>query len=271
MDRFTLALDELLADFERGEHLVNLINKFRDFGGSPVPNRQDGLDFQWQEASVLWQESHARRTDLPIMSGSLLLYLVGRFEYYIRSIVEIAAEEIAAQCAKYNDLPPKLRQELITRTAEVVQSPRRFGYDEIEVEGFILTLADGLRASSSIPSINSKCLATTDANMRPEILADLFKRIGMEKDKVWPEIGKQTKTKLYLRKPTDNEATAHAKSRLNEIMEDRNRIAHPTDQTTFPGPDKVLEAIGFLKMLGEVILDILRVYLVGFANSRNSA
>jgi hypothetical protein len=268
VDRFTAPLDELLADFSRGEHLISLINQIRDFGGSLLPDNMDGTDLQWPEASALWRECQNRRTDLPIMSGSLLLYLAGRFEFYIRTIIEIAAEEIASQCEKYNDLPPKLKKELIVRTAEVVQSPRRYGYDEIQVEGFILTLADGLRASSSIPSINSACLSTTDANMRPEILADLFKRIGM--DNVWPEIGKQTKTKIHLRVTTDSDATNHAKSRLNDIMEDRNRIAHPTNTTTFLGPDQVLEATKFLSMLAEVMLDVLRVYMVAFANSRAS-
>jgi hypothetical protein len=104
--------------------------------------------------------------------------------------------------------------------------------------------------------------------MRPEILADLFKRIGM--DNVWPEIGKQTKTKILLRVTPDSDATNQAKSRLNDIMEDRNRIAHPTNTTTFLGPDQVLEATKFLSMLAEVLLDVLRVYMVAFANSRTS-
>ena len=269
MDRFTTPVDELLADFSRGERLINLIKQFRDFGASQLPGNQAEADLQWPEASALLGECHSRRTDLPIMSGSLLLYLAGRFEFYIRTIIEIAAEEIASQCEKYSDLPPKLKKELISRTAEVVQNPRRYGYDEIQVEGFILTLADGLRASSSIPSINSACLSTTDANMRPDILADLFKRIGM--DNVWPEIGKQTKTKIHLKVTTDSDATNHAKGRLNDIMEERNRIAHPTNETTFLGPDQVLEATKFLRMLAEVLLDVLRVYMVGFANSRAPA
>lgn len=268
MDCFTPSLDELLADFGRGEHLVNLIKQFRDFGRSSVPNSHEGVESSWQQASLLWQETQARRTDLPVMSGSLLLYFVGRFEFYMRSIIEIAAEEIASKCAKYSDLPPKLRQELIARTAEVVQNPRRFGYDDIEVEGFILTLAEGLKATSSIPSINSKCLSTTDANLRPDTLATLFNRIGLEK--VWTEVGKQSKTKYHLGITTDADATKHAQSRLNKIMEERNRIAHPTGQTNFPGPDEVLEATGFLKMLAEVIVEILRVYMVKFNINRIS-
>ena len=102
MDRLTPPLDDLLADFARGEHLVRLIKQFREFGRSSLPNSQAGLDLPWQEASMLWQEAQARRTDLPVMSGSLLLYFVGRFEFYIRSIVEIAAEEIAGLCSRYS-------------------------------------------------------------------------------------------------------------------------------------------------------------------------
>lgn len=268
MSRLSTALSELTADFERAGHLIRLISRFRDFGASAVPAAAEGASAVWPEASVLWDESQKRRTDLPVLSGSLLLYLVGRFEYHVRTIVEIAAEDIAAECGEFSDLPPRLKKELITRTAEVVQSPRRFGFDDIQVEGFILTLADGLKASSAIPSINSECLSSTDANMRPEVLADLMKRIGM--DNVWPDVGKQAKTKLYFKITVDTDAATEAKNRLTSIMEARNRIAHPTSATTFMGPDEVLEATAFLQMLSEVLVDILQVYVVGFANARGS-
>jgi hypothetical protein len=87
---------------------------------------------------------------------------------------------------------------------------------------------------------------------------------------VWTEVGKQSKTKYHLGITTDADATKHAQSRLNKIMEERNRIAHPTGQTNFPGPDEVLEATGFLKMLAEVIVEILRVYMVKFNINRIS-
>lgn len=268
MDRLDTALTDLISDFERAEHLIRLITQFRDFGASSVPAPNEDEKPLWQEASDLWTASQNRRTDLPVLSGSLLLYLAGRFEYYVRTIVEIAAEDIASQCREFGDLPPRLKKELINRTAEVVQNPRRYGYDNFQIEGFIVTLADGLKASTSIASINSGCLSSTDANLRPEVLADLLKRIGM--DNVWQDVGKQAKTKLHLRITVDADATAEAKSRLNSIMEDRNRIAHPTNTTTFLGPDKVLEATRFLKMLSEVLVDILRVYVIGFSNGMNS-
>ena len=271
MDRLEIAVSELSTDLDRVEHLLNLVKDIRKFGASTIPAEQpEGVD-GWAEANKLWKEAKSRRTDLPLVAGSLLLYLSGRFEYFVRIVVEIAPEEIAENCQAFSQLPEQLRKELIQRTAEVVQKPKRFGYDETKAEGLILSLADSLRASDSVLSINSQCLSATETNLRPDALRDLMKRIGMEN--LWADIGKQAKAKLYLSETidgntSDRNTSKEAQNRLNGIMEERNCIAHPTGETTFPDPDKVLDDTKFFRMLGSVLGEIVRVYVTVFGNER---
>jgi len=91
------------------------------------------------------------------------------------------------------------------------------------------------------------------------MLNDLLKRVGM--NDFWKEAGKQTAMKLELGKATDGETTAEAQSRLNAIMDERNQVAHPTGNTTFPDPDQVLSVSRFLKTLASTVVELAKVYL----------
>ena len=194
MDRLETAADELRADLDRVRNLLDLLKQLREFGAAPIPKDGDCKEV-WPNAVGLWEESRNRRTDLPVASGSLMLYVVGRFEYFVRTITEIGAEELAEHCERFSDLPVRLQKELVKQTAEVLRHPAKYGYGLEEAEKFVLSLADGIRASGSIPDINSACLSVTESNMWPTTVAELLGRIGVEN--VWLEIGKQTQTKLH--------------------------------------------------------------------------
>lgn len=262
MDRLQQVLGEFQEDVERIEHLLELVKDFREFGGSTIPVEVAKGEVTWQEANSLWKASKLRRTDLPWLSGSLLLYLAGRFEYFARQIVQTVAEDMADGVEKYVCLPETLRKQLSKRTLEVAQNPRRYGYDERQAEAFLLNLAENLNGGSCPPSISATVLCITDANLKDRILAGLMQRVGIEG--FWKDVGKQTRLKLILEKTTDGEATAEAQNRLNRLMDERNQIAHPTSATSFPDPDQVLRTSVFLKSFGEVTTEIVRVYLAGF-------
>ena len=98
--------------------------------------------------------------------------------------------------------------------------------------------------------------------MKDRILAELLKRVGMTD--FWKEVGKQASVKLALEKATDGETTAEAQARLNSIMDERNQVAHPTANTTFPDPDQVLRAAAFLKTLAATTVELAKVYLASY-------
>lgn len=255
-------LSDFKADVERAEHLLVLVKTFREFGASvPTPRNAAEAD-PWPASTSLHDASKLRRTDLPVLSGSLQLYLAGRFEYCIRQVVEVVADEVATRAMKYIDLPEAIRHELKIKTLEIAQNPRRYGYDDGQIDALLAALVASTGCTAPPVSINSAVLSLTDSNMKARILADLLKRVGMQD--FWRDVGKQTTMKLALDKTTDGEATAEAQARLNAIMDERNQVAHPTSTTQFPDPDQVLKAAHFLKTLAATAVDLAKVYLAAY-------
>lgn len=259
-------LDEVLNDFSadvrRAEHLLTLVKTFREFGASTPPQTISDSSAPWPEATALFDASRLRRTDLPVLSGSLQLYLAGRFEYCIRQIVQVIADEIASRATKYSDLPDSLRTELKCRTINVAQNPRRYGYDELQAEALLANLVGNLQSVAGPLSVSSSVLSITESNMKGNVLAELLKRVGM--NDFWKEVGKQASVKLHLETMTDRETTAEAQGRLNALMDERNQVAHPTSSTQFPDPDQVLKAASFLSTLASVAVDLAKVYLANY-------
>lgn len=264
------SLDPVLRDFktdvERAEHLLSLIKTFREFGASTPPDRNPGDADLWPTATALHDASKLRRTDLPVLSGSLQLYLAGRFEYCIRQVVEVVADEVAARAEKFSDLPDSIRNELKAKTLEIAQNPRRFGYDEGQTDALLQALVTSKGCTSTPVPISSSVLSLTDSNMKDRVLSELLKRVGMQE--FWRDVGKQTSVKLILEKSTDGQTTAEAQARLNAIMDERNQVAHPTSSTQFPDPDQVLKAALFLKTLAATTVDLAKVYLASYKPAR---
>ena len=264
MDRLGQTLDEFVEGLTRTEHLLKLIKVFRQFGGSIVPPEVEGGTVKWPAAVSLYEESKERRTDLPYLSGSLLLYLAGQFEYFAQRLVQTAAEDMADAVSAYMELPQTLRNCLTAKTLEVLRKPGRYGYNETQAEAFLLSLVANLRGDDSPPQIAAEVLTITENNLKEQPLNDLLKRTGL--DGFWQKAGKQAPLKVVLETTDDSDTTREAKSRLNSLMDKRNQIAHPTLATRFPDPDQVLAAGKFLKVFGDVMTEIMRVHLGGFVS-----
>lgn len=259
MDGLDQARQEFEGDLERLAHLLDMIATVREFGGSDVPEVVASGATEWKEAISLHESAVAHRADLPLISGSLVLYLCGRFEYFFRTVVETAADSIASEVDRFTDLPDKLQDSLIRFTAEAAQNHKRYGYDSIQVRGFIGVLAGNFSAESGLGEINSQCVSVTETNLRPGVMQELLTRIGVSD--LWPELGKQTRVKTFLETVEDKETTQAAKSLLDEIMDERNSVAHPTAAMNFPEPKQVQRYSNFLQLLGAESIDVIRVKL----------
>ncbi|PZU19085.1 MAG: hypothetical protein DI589_22325 [Shinella sp.] len=259
-----IVLDEFKSDIGRVENLLNITKLLRDFGASEPPI-SEGDEPAWREGHCLHAEARNRRTDMPILSGSLLLYLAGRFEYCVKQIVESIADEIVEKTDRFQNLPNLIQKKLKQNTLDIAQNPKKYGHDEVTSEVLLEQLILNIRGDGQRLNVNSAVLSITEANMRPSVLADLLKIVGM--GDFWREIGKQANVKIALEKGIDQEAAAEAQSILTTIMEDRNQIAHPTATTNFPDADQVLKLAGFLKVLAANIVDLAKVHLTTYSSS----
>jgi hypothetical protein len=238
-----------------------LIKHVRRFAAMEPNARHDDEDFI-KAARDLRDLVRALSPDLPVMSGTLLLYLAGRFEHFVRMSFQNLCEGLASKCHSYAELPDKMRDNLRVFTAEVNLNPRKYGFDEVQAIGFMTTLVANVTSSTSLGPINSSCLSVTQNNMTPGMLAELFSRIGV--GKLWSEMGKQAALKVHLSVTSDAEAEREAKARLEELMSLRNQIAHPSGTPSFPDPDQVIAYVGFVSVLASVLTDVSRVQLMAF-------
>lgn len=256
-----IALNSILSDFDtdldRTEHLLQLVGAFKDFAASNVPKEVSEHTVLWREAEALSSLGPKVRTDLPVLAGSLLLYICGRFENFARDLVIAIADDLSAKVENYRDLPDKLRAQMFEHALMVASNPERYGRSRADGEQIIVELAANLTHKSGAIAIRSELLAITESNMNSRTIAEIFKRVDI--GDVWQEVGKQAPLKAYLDKGTDGQCRAEALSRLDRIMKDRNGLAHPTVGTTFPDADQVKDTCEFFRILGKVLVDVLQV------------
>jgi hypothetical protein len=145
-DAFDPPLDEFSADLARLQQLCQLLQSLRDFGGLADP--EQSTDEFAEAATRLRLIVREQRTDFPLLTGALLLYLAGRFEYFVRACFEALAGALADKCQRFAALPEAMQSQLLRMTGEALRNPIRYGFDDIEVRGFISNLAENLAAET---------------------------------------------------------------------------------------------------------------------------
>ena len=157
------ALSDFEKDIGRVEQLLRLIYIFRDFAGQTA--ELSGL------AQDLYDVAQRARTDLPILSGSLLLYLCGRFEYFVRELVGTIVDDLVDKAAAYEELPSALRKEALIRTLQINLNPSKFNYSATSASALAAQLANNLSSrgdGSSSLFVDSTTVTITESNMRPD-------------------------------------------------------------------------------------------------------
>jgi hypothetical protein len=184
------------------------------------------------------------------------------FEHFVRVLFEATCDAYAAKCSKFQQLPERMRASLVAQTADVLARPAKYGFDEVRVQAIVHNLSANMKADGQIGAVNSDCLSITDQNMQPGVLTDLYKRIGITT--LWQDLSKQARMKMHFELEKDAEVERSAKAALENLMSERNSIAHPTNSPSFPDVSGVKNHIAFLRVLAEVLTEVSRMQLVIF-------
>ncbi|QSO52343.1 hypothetical protein JZ785_27075 [Alicyclobacillus curvatus] len=256
---------EFESDLDRIQSLLDFIDQVKVFMSVQLNTETDAfasatLDSDYGDFFSSAVDTHRRATDsrlnLAILPGTLLLYLSGRFEDYVKSSFEELAEEVATNYGGWDVLPRDMKDSLVKYTAEVIANPRKYGHAENGVVSFVTVLHANL--NNDLSRINTQCLSVTHENMRSDILKELFERIGAKS--IWDKIGEKMSIKNFFETHENARATSQSKKLLNEIMDTRNRIAHPSANIDWPALNKIREYTGFLKALGAALNDCVQEY-----------
>ncbi|QRY78297.1 hypothetical protein JVX91_22310 [Pseudomonas sp. PDNC002] len=190
----------------------------------------------------------------------MALYIAGRFEEYTRTSFEDLCQKLAQNASSFKSLPKKMQESLITFTALVIHSPRKYQHGEGAVAGFTENLAANLSAKACADKINYQCLSITDSNMRPDTLSELYERIGAKE--IWKRISQQSNIQTYFATTDASNAESLSKKKLSALMDLRNSIAHPSTSFTWPSTDEVRDYIKFLGILGGALSGISSAFAV---------
>ena len=243
------ALDDFEKDIGRVEQLLRLIYTFRDFAGQTAELSGHAQD--------LYDVAQSARTDLPILSGSLLLYLCGRFEYFVRELVGTIVDDLVDKAATYEELPIALRKEVLNRTLQINLNPSKFNHNATSASALAAQLANNLSSRSDDSNsmfVDATTATITESNMRPDVLVDLFKRVGISG--LWDTLGKQLTLKSFREEATDDGCKKAAIARLDDIMSERNKVAHPIGDVAFPDAAIVEDIAHYFRALAQVLVDL---------------
>ncbi len=158
---FNPALESFHNDLGRIEKLIKLTDTLKKFGDVTPPDSIEG-EFLIA-ASQLREDVRKSSAVFPVLSGTLLLYVSGRFENFVRATFETLCEMYASKCKKFEELPDKMQSGLIHYTAIVMPNPKKYGFDLIQAGKFIQNLSENMSPDTELGEINSKCLSITEA------------------------------------------------------------------------------------------------------------
>ena len=94
--------------------------------------------------------------------------------------------------------------------------------------------------------------------MWPDTVNEIFARIGATK--VWERVGQQASVQAFFLVDRPEKATKEAKDALRELMELRNKIAHPSAGITWPSADICIRYLDYCSTVAPVLTDICALW-----------
>lgn len=249
----SLAFSEFDQAIDQSERLLNLLIKFRELGAAAASMNAEGgafLSEKLPEIDGLVQLSKSVRSDLPSMSGALALFIAGRFEHYVKARVEERIDAYLGSASTHEELPEKIRTTWRRNALNIVQSPEKYGRDHADSEIILSTLVSNGNSGAS-PNLLPDVVTITERNMRPDLLHELLKIVQISD--FWGIVGHQLDFQQLFGEDNPGKCTDKSRRKLNQIMELRNSIAHPSSSTLLPSPEDVLSDLQYIRMLGRVI------------------
>lgn len=251
---------DLMDEIKKFSAVPELAERYRSSISNVTGRSMPSLEFRkfLSQASLLQVCARGSHTGFPVVCGTMALYISGRFEEYTRTSFEDLCQKLAQRASSFKALPKKMQENLVVYTALVMQAPRKYQHGEGAVAAFAENLAANLSKEASVERINYQCLSITEANMRPDTLADLYDRIGVKE--IWKKIGQQASVLAYLMTQDSAAAETMAKQKLTALMELRNSIAHPSTSIVWPATEVVRDFITFLDVLATALSSLSVVF-----------
>ncbi|MGL5123953.1 MAG: HEPN domain-containing protein [Fusobacteriaceae bacterium] len=190
--------------------------------------------------------------------NAVIISVFSGFETFIRDSLEKYLVKLKICNRKYKELPEKLKDKHIKKTAEFLSFPNRHKSLNLQTENVIKNLGSILNESEY--ELNNSLLIAYDGNISGKKLEDLFVELGI-KD-LENNLSKSKKLKESLI-PLKGEHYMKGDSSkimciLDEILNIRNEIAHSWLNTSSRiSYERIKDMLRYLKELGTSLIEIL--------------
>lgn len=195
-------------------------------------NRGINLSFTMKQDSDGATDKGLRR-GLPYISGSVMLYTAAQLEWFTRSRIGEFAEEIVDKSVQYPETSTAIRKAYKARLLEAARTPGKYQQTDDSIEEYLRYLTSVNFGSDC--KWNSSILTATTANLRPEVLQELLKRVGCEKSGLFNHYMGQYEFLEYFGKTPGDKYVQSIDDELNDLINWRNKLAHPRSSTDLPG------------------------------------
>lgn len=241
------ALEEFLTYVRTIEKTINLRARLLVFGQSSPAQLNP-------PAKVLRQS--VRNLEVaglqPSLDGSVLL-IASAFERFVSEMMIGFTDDLPGIKPIYNDLPNAIRSANEIHTGDALSHRRFADFTDYELRLFVSNLKD-CHAGLVPYTLNGAAIALNERNLKSGILKTLIGRLGV--NDIWKLVASTRVLQRWSGPGGAKPAAMRAQTRLNELIDDRNRIAHRVGSTTI-GPDGVLSYVQFGRAFTKSLVESL--------------
>lgn len=208
-----------------------------------------------------------RKAENLTYDGAVVL-LSATYETYARDTIEAICRGIEKKIPRFDDLAEKIKSENARATGRVLSrhNDKRFSqFDYVDLSKGLGTCVSGNESYR----LNSGPLSSHERNLSSQELAELFKRVGL--DRLWERIGASTPIQQHFVATESQVAQKTAMTRLDEFVLLRNQVAHTGSGETATGPDALVQWLDFLLALSESLSSVAEAYCDGLVPAATPA
>ncbi|MGE3344783.1 MAG: MAE_28990/MAE_18760 family HEPN-like nuclease [Vicinamibacterales bacterium] len=195
--------------------------------------------------------------------AAFIVALYASFETFLENLVEAYARLVAGRML-YSELPVKLAQKHMTKSAEILArgrlgEGRYVGVRDVDV---VKNLHDCLTGASPY-SLNGVAIVAHDMNLRHDEVNALFSVVGIDKicDRVRGAdamLSWYSSSQALIEPMSRGVPSATVEQRINDVVERRNQVAHRGGTPLeLLGTDEMLDTVAFIASLSESIFTLV--------------
>ena len=192
----------------------------------------------------------------PILNGSVLL-LSSALEQFVSDVIIAFTETLPNIIVDYRDLPERIRNANERMTGEAISDGRfRNRFADYVLQNFVANLMN-CQAGKLPYVLNGEALVLHNRNLNPDTLRELTGRLGIQH--IWDKVGSTEALKEWATKEDAEPGESIARTRLDELIETRNQIAHGVGNAN-PGSTVVRNFSRFETALATSLVEVLTTY-----------